>query len=61
MERVFRTEWNLNLLNISLYMQYRRYISSIFSTNSEAFASELVENLEEMYRYNHENHSATNS
>ena len=37
---------DLNMLNISLYMQYRGSISSRFSTNFEANASELVENLE---------------
>ena len=31
-----------------LYMQYRGNLSSRFSTNSEAVASELIENLEEM-------------
>ena len=40
-------DWNL--LKTSLCMQYRGNISSIFSSNSEANASELLENLEEMF------------
>ena len=33
----------------SLNQQYRGNISSIFSRNSEAFASEILENIEEMF------------
>ena len=39
---------SLNILNVLLCMQYRGDMFSIFPTNSEAFASELLENLEEM-------------
>ena len=40
----------LELLKILLYMQYWGNISSRFSRNSEADASEFLENLEEMFR-----------
>ena len=39
---------DLNILNISLFMQNRGNKSSRFSLNSEANASELRENIEEM-------------
>ena len=39
----------LDILNISLYRQYPGNISLRFSINSEAFFSELLENLEEMF------------
>ena len=40
---------DLNMLNISLCTQCRGNIYSRFSSNSEALASELIENLEEMF------------
>ena len=40
------TTWYI--LNIALCMKYLRNISSIFSSNSETNASELLENIEEM-------------
>ena len=36
-------------MNQNLRPWYRRNIPSIFSSNSEAFASELLENIEEMF------------
>ena len=39
---------NMNILNMAQYKQYRGNMSSRFSINSEANASELIENLEEM-------------
>ena len=35
-------------------MQYHGNISSIFSSDSEAFTSELLENLEDMWSVNYE-------
>ena len=40
---------DLNMICISLCQSYRGNISSGFSSNSEAFASELLENPEETY------------
>ena len=42
------------MLNISLCMQYRKNIWVRFSSNYEANASELLENLEEMVVVDHE-------
>ena len=40
---------DMNLMISELFMWYRRNISSRFSSNSEANASELPENLEELF------------
>ena len=40
---------NLNMLDMSLCIQYGRNISFRFSSNSEANAAEILDNLEEMF------------
>ena len=40
---------DLNLLVASLFMSYRKNISTICSSNSEASASELLEHIVEMF------------
>ena len=38
-----------NLLMTSLYVEYRANTSSRFPNNSEVFATELLDNIEEMF------------
>ena len=41
----------LNMLNLLLFIQYRGNMPSIISSDSEVNASELLENIEEMFRH----------